>query len=103
MIAVLKPILQFSKEIERYSRLHIGYCGLYFDLKVLVEEVKLARSFTKEMIKEQKQTYDRHKNLSLQINDKEDDKLVRKCMVEVNRQIPKESLWMPLANAATGE
>jgi hypothetical protein len=104
VFAVLKPILQLSKEIERYSKLHIGYCSLYFDLNALVEEVKLTGSFTKEMLKEQKQAYDRHKNLSLQVQGEGGDKLVRKCMAEVNRQIPPESLWMPpIATSAATE
>jgi hypothetical protein len=99
VVAVLKPILQLSKEIERYSKLHIGYCGLYFDLSALVDEVKVAGAFTREMMKEQKQAYERHKNLSLQLDGKESDRLVRKCMAEVNRQIPKETLWMPPPSA----
>jgi hypothetical protein len=94
-LAVIKPIIKLSKKIEIYSKLHVGYCGLYFDLKNLVHEVNTSRAFPQRLLKEEDAARQRYKNLELQIDELPNKRLLRRCMEEVNRQIPADTLWTP--------
>ncbi len=94
ILSVVKPFLQLSKGIERYSKLYKAYSDLYFDLKRMVEDVKYTRSFSGEMKRTLNSSRDRHKALSGD-DPCRDKKLENRCFDEVCAQIPVENLWTP--------
>jgi hypothetical protein len=79
LLAVVKPIVRLSKKIELYSKLHVGYCALYFDLKNLVHEVNTQHAFPPRLLKEEGAARDRYKNLELQIDELPNKRLLRLC------------------------
>ena len=95
ILAIVKPIIQLSKQVELHSKVYIGYCSLYFDLKSLVNEIQRTHTFTKELRRDQRQASDRYRHLALQVDFPPKRKLLLKCWEEVNRQIPPRDLWMP--------
>lgn len=98
VLAILKPILQLSKQIELHSKVYIGYCSLYYDLKSLVGGIQSAHAITAEMRKSLRVAQDRYKNLALQVDFPPNAKLLEQCMEQVNTQIPISSLWVPTSN-----
>jgi hypothetical protein len=102
LLALLKPVLQLSKHIELHSKVYVGYCSLYFDLKALVDDVQRTHSFTPELRKTQKQAQERYKNLALQVDFPSRRKVLTECMNEVNEQIPPDTLWFPSKGLAKG-
>jgi hypothetical protein len=93
-LAVLKPVLGLSKQIELYSKVYTGYSNLFFDLKSLVNDVQSTHSITSESRKTAKLAQDRYKSLAVQIDVPPKKKLLKKCMDEVNQQIPTGDLWV---------
>lgn len=94
-LAVLKPILQLSKQIELHSKVYIGYCSLYFDLKSLVGDIECTHLITNETRRSVKLAQERYKSLALQVDFPAKKKLLARCMDQVNSQIPNASLWVP--------
>lgn len=97
LIAVVKPIIQLPKRIERYSKLHVAYSELYQDIDRLVSEVKLEKLLTKEMCKSVRLAAERHYKLELEDDPKPVKHWVQRFYDEVNREIPASTLWMPIA------
>lgn len=102
VLAVLKPILQLPSQIERYSKLHIGYTNLYYDSVNLVsrineskKEISESKSIPPEILQTREATQKRFKDLALQDDIKISKPLLRKCYDEVNAEIPVKYLWYP--------
>lgn len=95
ILAVIKPIVQLSKGIERYSKLYVGYSDLFYDLQEVVGDIRKSRLFTKEMSNAVKNARNRIKKLALEDDPQPRQKLLVQCYNEVNREIPPERLWIP--------
>ena len=95
ILAVLKPIIQLTKGIERYSKLYIGHSDLFYDLQGMVAEIQRTHNFSAEMISAIKSARGRFKKLALDDDPTPNPPQVRECYNEVNREIPPESLWVP--------
>jgi hypothetical protein len=102
--SVLKPILQLPKEIERYSKLHLGYCSLYYDLDLLVFEIQQTHQLGPSNWKSFLQYRKRHNDLGLSDELHPRTELLRQCQREVLEEIPAGTLWLPiLAVNSAGE
>ncbi len=97
LIAILKPLLQLSKAIERYSKLFIGYTELHNELQRVVLEVQTCKTLTDEMWRCFQSALTRHSKLALEDDARPAERLRRRCYDEVNREIPPSELWMPEA------
>jgi len=95
LVAVIKPFLQFSKQVERYTKLFIGYGDTFYDLELLVSEIGRKRNYNDEMEMAYHKTLDRLKQLAADDDPQPNRKLVLKCTDEVNKEIPMERLWWP--------
>ena len=95
VLAVLKPILQLPRQIERYSKLHVGYTDLYYDLKKIVSEIEESRDITSERLVIREAAQKRFKDLALQDDTKPSARLLRKCFEKVKVAILVERLWYP--------
>jgi len=95
ILSILKPILQISKQIERYSKLFAGHGDVLFDLEALIIKVRNTKEITKEIENIFKQSLSRIKTLAPQDDPKPIRKLLNQCYAEVNKQVPADSLWIP--------
>jgi hypothetical protein len=95
LLAVLKPTLQLPKEIERYSKRHLGYCSLYYDLDMIVFDMQMTKSLNAANWKSFLHLKKRNGELGIhdEINPKE--KVLSRCRDEVMKEVPKGSLWLP--------
>ena len=95
VLAVIKPLLQLSKQIERYSKLFAGHSDVLFDFETLIDKVRRIENFTEDMEQTYERALERLRILAPQDDPKPSLKLLKYCYQEVNRQIPPEHLWMP--------
>ncbi|MBO0950882.1 hypothetical protein [Fibrella forsythiae] len=95
VIAVLKPILKLSDQIERYSKLYAGHSTVFYDLDRVIKMVREHKAFNTEMVTIRNNAIDRRKELD-PIDDPNPSKsLETKCFQEVNVQISTNMLWFP--------
>lgn len=99
VLAIIKPFLPLSREIERFSNLHTGYSDLFYDLKRLVDDIKVAKCITKEFVETYKNTDKRYKALALKDDPRHRKRLKAKCEEEVRKAFPRNYLWNPRAKA----
>lgn len=95
LLAVVKPILDLSKDVERYSKLFVGHGDVYYDLKTITMELGRVRGYTDKINETFEKTVERIKQLALEDDPKIRKKLRRRCFEEVKEEIPVESLWWP--------
>ncbi len=95
LIAVLKPILQLPKAIERTSKLWVGHTDLYLDLQHIVSTIKVVGDVTKEMENSFHQAKERYRKLALDDDPQPKKRLQKECYDAVNQEIPPASLWVP--------
>jgi hypothetical protein len=95
LLAILKPILKLSDQVERHTKLFVGHGDVYYDLKLIASDLARAKNYTDEIDKNFRRTVERIKELAPEDDPKINDRLRRKSYEEVKREIPVESLWWP--------
>ena len=95
ILSVLKPVLQLSKKVERYSRLHAGYGALFYDLKGVVDDAREAGGLDPKMKELIDKAGVRYRELGVEDDPKASDKLLRKCQESVKRSTPPFQEWWP--------
>jgi hypothetical protein len=96
VVAVVKPFLRLSKDVERYSELVVGYAAVYFDMKAIVQDIKTEGRVTDEAWARFSVVRQRTKDLGLKDDLIPKRKLHQRCFHEVNNQIPSATLWWPI-------
>jgi hypothetical protein len=102
LLAITKASLQFSKQIERYTKLFVGHGNTYHDLYLIVTEVNRTETFSSQMRKTYREALERLKQLASEGDPLPSQRLVRRCFDEVNREIPVERLWWPAKTSKKG-
>lgn len=95
-LAVVKPFLKLPTSIKRYEQVLSGYRALMSDVEELVHQIRIDKEYTKASVKRFEAA--RRKKTNLSQNDPEptpNRKIIEECMVEVNKQFPPESLYIP--------
>jgi hypothetical protein len=95
VISVIKPFLQWSKEIERYGQLSLGHTALYLDIKRLVERIAVDQGIRNTTSKEIDGAISRYRELALKDDPKPIVKKVKTFEDRVNQQIRIKNLWKP--------
>jgi hypothetical protein len=95
LISIIKPFLQWSKEIERYGQLSLGHTALYLDIKRLVERIAVDQEIRDTTVKEIDSAISRYKELALKDDLKPSAKKVEEFENRVNQQIRIKDLWRP--------
>jgi len=98
VLAILKPFLQLSKSIEQHSQSYVGWSAIYLDIREVVLDIQTKRIFTEEMLKLFSAAEGRIKKLDLSEEPKLIEGLKQRCVEEVKKDIPSESLWDPIAS-----
>lgn len=95
LVAALKPVFDWPKDIDRYSRLHAEHTVQFYTLKQLVEDIAIEKKITPEMERRFLDTRERHAQLSRDDDVKPLKRLARRCEREVKAEIPADRLWVP--------
>jgi hypothetical protein len=102
VLGVVKPILNMSAAVERYSKLYAGYGGLYLDLKSIVEDIEVSRSIPSGILQRYADIRKKTNELSGLDDPKPSRAKIKELQVEVNEEIPPEGLWLPPEEGAIG-
>jgi len=95
VVAIIKPILNLSKDIERYTRLFIGHGDVSYDLQTIIDDLPRVGDYTTEMDGVFHRARNRIGKLATDDDPAIDEKLRRRCFDEVKREIPADKLWWP--------
>jgi hypothetical protein len=95
LVVALKPVFDWPKEIDRYSRLHAEHTVQYYTLKQLVEDIEMEKKITPEMEKRFLDARDRHAQLSKDDDVRPNKRVASRCEREVLQEIPADRLWVP--------
>ena len=95
LIAVIKPMLNFSKKIEKYSKMYAGYADIYYKIRTLKEFIESRQAITEEDYNTYNEIPNLFKELAILEEELLNIKLLTKCQEKVNRENPPDSFWMP--------
>lgn len=95
LFAVVKPFLNLSKHVEKYSKLFVGHGDVYYDLKIITTELSRVRDYTDKIHEAFGRALERIKQLAPEDDPKINEKLRRRFFEEAKKEIPVESLWWP--------
>lgn len=95
ILAVVKPILNITGKIERYTKLFVGHGDVFFDLERIVKDVERLRDYTREMDESFENAVNRLRELAPEDDASPSAKILDLCFREVNREVPAERLWIP--------
>ena len=95
VLAILKPILQIHRQVERYSKLYTAYCDLTYDYGKLVDDITATKGITQEFRESINKTEGRYKELALQDDPKPSAKLLRECQIRTSKHVPDFEVWYP--------
>jgi hypothetical protein len=90
---ILKQVLQVSKRVQRYTKLHTGHTSLYYDLNEIVGKLRVSHILSPDLIARYHQAVERYKALALEDDPHVSNRRRSRCQALVLRQIPNESLW----------
>lgn len=94
ILAILKPILKISEEVERYSKIHIAYADLTYDYKKLVDNIKVKGGIPEELVADVTSAEKRLKELSLADDPNPSEKLRRECQDKIKKVVPNFNDWL---------
>ena len=89
VMCLLKPILQLSKSIERYSNLYKGYSILYFDLSHLVQQTQASQRLSAKLLASFEYAQTRYRSLSIDDDLKRIERIWTKCRALVDSEVDK--------------
>jgi hypothetical protein len=99
VLALITPFLPIFKDLERHARLYFEYNSMLYAFRELEADMAAADDFTPEMLKEFLRIKDWITNLSEHDDPTSDSRKIELLYDQVNREIPPESLWMPMEPA----
>ncbi|HEV7920133.1 MAG TPA: hypothetical protein VGR02_05015 [Thermoanaerobaculia bacterium] len=95
VLAVIKLFTNGPEDIERYTSLHSGYAGLYFELRQVSKEMKIEKGVPPALHARFREASARYAKLGERDDVSPSPRLIKRCYEEVLREIPAERLWMP--------
>lgn len=95
LMAVVKPFLGVTKNIERYSELVAGWAELFYDLKRVTVRMRTTGAIEDATWSSYEPTQQRVKELSVKDDPEVDKRLQRRCFEETKLWIPPDTLWWP--------
>ena len=96
ILAAVKPILNISDNIQRYTRLFNSYKEVAAELKLLVEKVRSDQDFTEEARLRLLSQAKRMGDLDALDDPKMDTIREKECYDRVNKMFPPSYFWHPL-------
>lgn len=95
-LAVLKPSLRLTDRVRRVEGLLVGYRALDHDLDTLCISIRQQGEYSKALKGQFDRALARLGDLVRRApNEKTNEKLLRRCMDEVKRELPVENFFVP--------
>jgi hypothetical protein len=95
LATIVKPILKLPDDLERLTTLSTKYAALQIDFEQLIFDIKSELKVSKALRKSYREIREKMKDLDVKGDSGPNAKLLSRCQVEVNREIPPSSLWSP--------
>jgi hypothetical protein len=95
IVTVVKPILNWQADVERYTGLYLAFTGLFFDLNDLVNGISVHGGVTIEDEKRFRQAWMQYAKVCENGDPAPSRRLSRRCYDEVSHEIRADELWMP--------
>jgi hypothetical protein len=95
ILALLRPFLQLSKKVERYSRLFTGHLDNYLQLESIVRAVERTHKYNSAQISRFESIERRYIELSRSDDPVPSDRLISRCERIVNERIGWDKMWYP--------
>jgi hypothetical protein len=95
VLSIIKPLLGWPKEIERYSKLFAAYSVLYHELQNLVDDIAVKGNVPTSALTIYRAARDRAANLAAEDDSQPDEKLRKRFTQEVNKEKPLDAYWRP--------
>lgn len=95
VLAIAQPILNLSKDVERYSKLFMSHASIYDELARIVEAVEIQEDFPATLRKAYADARRLRSALAADDDPKPDLRLARRIQSNVNQRWPVTKFWMP--------
>jgi hypothetical protein len=95
VFTIIKPIINFSGEIERLTTLETKFNALQIDFETLCFDIKTKQCLDKSLIKVYKNIKEKLKSLGVKEDSAVSEKILRRLQAKVNQEIPAKTLWSP--------
>jgi hypothetical protein len=95
VVMVVKPLMNWQAAVERLTGLYTEFTGLYFDMKLLVDEISVEEGVSSDAAKKFRESLLHYGKIAKSEDPVILEKLRFHCYEEVKREIPAEKLWMP--------
>lgn len=93
--SIIKPILNFSGEIERFTTLETKFNALQIDFETLCFDIKRKKGLDDSLIKLYKETREKLKTLGVKEDSAPSKRIIQRLCNDVHQEIPVNSLWSP--------
>jgi len=94
-LAVVKPIIQLNKRIERLTRLYLGHTDNYSNLLVLVSRIKRLGTLTPEISSLFETAEAKFQELAKDDDPRPDMMLLNRCEEVIRKRHPAQLAWYP--------
>lgn len=95
MLAIMKPILQYNKQIERLSKLFGGYSETYTTINLIVSTIKFNQAVSDDDIAAFRAVQRRFIELAADDDPSADAKLKDRCEELIRKRHSPDSVWYP--------
>jgi hypothetical protein len=95
VLAVVKPIIQLNKRMERLTRLYLGHTDNYTNLLVLVSRIQRHGTTTPELLSLFETAEAKFQELSKDDDPHPNTALLRRCEAAVRKRHPADLAWYP--------
>ncbi len=95
VLAIAKPLLKLTEQIEAYAKLYGEYTSAYSRMKMLVDDIQVERDLSPATIRMFQEMRLRAAELSGLGDPRPNPDFVRRLQGQVNDELPADRLWMP--------
>jgi len=95
ILTVIKPILAFPKQIEKFTMLWSGYLEISLEVSQMIEEIQLTHDVTPEMRSNIILIRNKFDELSKRDDPYPNKRLLNKQWVAVKEEVPTNCFWTP--------
>ena len=95
IVAIVKPLLRLSDQIERYSKLFTSHALIAADFELVVQEITAKQTLTSTQVERFGRLGGEVMKLAPDDDPRPSVRLARKCQQETLHELPPKSFWMP--------
>jgi len=96
VLAIAKPLLRLTEQIEEYAKLYDEYTSAFVRVRILVDDIQVDKNLSPARIKLFEELRTRAAELSKLGDPNPKRALIKRLQDEVNIEITIEALWIPM-------